>query len=160
HHPSDRWGQEDYYALAGFFTGIGRKNVAGVGESLFATKGSELRHPRTGKAVPARALGAPPANFADVADRRTVLAQWVTAADNPFFARAIANRLWSHYFGRGLVEPLDDMRATNPATNEALLNELAKHLREGKYDLKAFTRTLLNSRLYQLSTQPRASGAP
>ena len=71
--------------------------------------------------------------------------------DNPFFARAIANRLWSHYLGRGLVEPLDDMRATNPATNEPLLDELAKHMREVKYDLKAFTRTLLNSRLYQLA---------
>ena len=83
----------------------------------------------------------------NIPDRRTVLARWMTTADNPFFARAIANRLWSHYFGRGLVEPLDDMRATNPATNEPLLDELAKHLRDKKYDLKAFTRTLLNSLL-------------
>jgi hypothetical protein len=77
----------------------------------------------------------------------------MTAPTNPFFARAISNRLWAHYFGRGLVEPLDDLRDANPATNEPLLDALAKHLREVKYDLKKFTRTLLNSRLYQLSSR-------
>ena len=79
----------------------------------------------------------------------------MTAPDNPFFAAAIANRLWAHYFGRGLVEPLDDLRATNPATNEPLLLELAKHLREQKYDLKAFTRTLLH-----LARLPARAGDP
>ncbi len=151
HHPSDRWGQDDYYALAGFFTGIGRKTPPGGNEVLFAQKGTELPHPRTKKPVPARVLGAAPADFTGIPDRRIVLARWMTAPENPFFARAIANRLWSHYFGRGLVEPLDDMRATNPATNEPLLDELAKHVRDQNYDLKAFTRTLLNSRLYQLA---------
>jgi hypothetical protein len=157
HHPSDRWGQEDYFALAGFFTGLGRKTIAGT-ETIFAQKGTELNHPRTKKPVPAAALGAPPANFTGTTDRRAVLARWVTAPDNPFFARAIANRLWAHYFGRGLVEPLDDLRATNPASNEPLLEALAQHLREGKYDVKAFSRTLLNSRLYQLGGQPQGSG--
>jgi hypothetical protein len=150
HHPSDRWGQDDYYALAGFFTGIARKTAMGS-ETLFAQKGTELSHPRTKKPVPARALGAAPVKFTGNTDRRTVLARWMTAPENPFFARAIANRLWAHYFGRGLVEPLDDLRATNPATNEPLLDALAKHVLDVKYDLKAFTRTLLNSRLYQLS---------
>jgi len=159
HHPSERWGQDDYYALAGFFTGVGRKALPGGTEAVFAQKGTELNHPRTGKPVPARALGAPPPDFAAITDRRTVLARWMTAADNPFFARAIANRLWAHYFGRGLVEPLDDLRATNPATNEPLLDELAKHLRDSKYDLKAFTRTLLNSRLYQLGSRTKPSNA-
>ena len=158
HHPSDRWGQEDYFALAGFFTGIGRKSLPGGAVSLFAQRGTEMNHPRTGKPVPARALGAPVADFADASDRRIVLARWMTASDNPFFARAIANRLWSHYFGRGLVEALDDMRATNPSTNEPLLAALAKHLIDEKYDLKAFTRTLLKSRLYQLAGPP-AGGA-
>jgi len=106
-----------------------------------------------------RALGAAPADFAGTPDRRDVLARWMTAPDNPFFARALANRLWAHYFGRGLVEPLDDLRATNPATNEALLDALAKHLRELKFDVKAFTRTLLSSRLYQLSGQVQPSAA-
>ncbi len=154
HHPSDKWGQEDYYALAGFFTGIGHKAPPGAGELIFAKKGTELPHPRTKKPVPARALGAAPVDLTTMPDRRVVLARWMTTPDNPTFARAIANRLWSHYFGRGLVEPLDDLRATNPATNEPLLEELAKHLRDKKYDLKAFTRTLLNSRLYQLASSP------
>jgi hypothetical protein len=152
HHPSDKWGQEDYFALAGFFTGIGRKTPPGGSEVIFAQKGTELPHPRTKKPVPVRALGAAPVELAGIADRRVVLARWMTAPDNPTFSRAIANRLWSHYFGRGLVEPLDDLRATNPATNEPLLDALAKHLRDQKYDLKAFTRTLLNSRLYQLAS--------
>jgi hypothetical protein len=88
-----------------------------------------------------------------------VLADWMTAPDNPFFAAAISNRLWAHYFGRGLVEPIDDLRATNPATNEPLLSALADHMREVRFDLKAFTRTLLNSRLYQLSSQGDESNA-
>jgi len=159
HHPSERWGQDDYFALAGFFTGVGHKPLPGQTEAVFAQKGTEMTHPRTGKPVPARALGAPTADFTTTLDRRVVLARWMTAADNPFFARAIANRLWAHYFGRGLVEPLDDLRATNPATNEPLLDELARHLRDSKYDLKAFTRTLLNSRLYQLSERTRPNNA-
>lgn len=157
HHPSEKWAQEDYYALAGFFTGVGRKPTTGGNEAIFATAGSELKHPRTAKPVPARALGAPVADFSGITDRRTVLASWLIAPENPFFARSIANRLWSHYFGRGLVEPLDDLRATNPATNEPLLDELAKHLRDAKFDMKVFTRTVLNSRLYQLSGKPLPS---
>jgi hypothetical protein len=159
HHPSERWGQEDYFALAGFFTGVGRKTILGETEAIVTQKGIDLPHPRTGKPIPPRALGAVAADFNGTEDRRTVLARWMTAPDNPFFARAIANRLWAHYFGRGLVEPLDDLRATNPATNEPLLDELAKHLRDSKYDLKAFTRTLLNSQLYQRSSRPLPENA-
>jgi hypothetical protein len=159
HHPSERWGQDDYFALAGFFTSVTRKPLSGGSDAVFAQKGTDLNHPRTAKPVAARALGAAPADFTTTPDRRTVLASWLTAPDNPFFARAIANRLWAHYFGRGLVEPLDDLRATNPASNEPLLNELARHMRDGKYDLKAFTRTLLNSRLYQVSSRPLPSNA-
>jgi len=150
HHPSERWSQDDYYALAGLFTGVQRKLLPGGAEAIFARGGTDLNHPRTGKPVAARPLGAAPVDLAKVADRRRVLADWMTAADNPYFAAALANRLWAHYFGRGLVEPLDDLRATNPATNEALFTALAKHLRDVKYDVKAFTRTLLLSRAYQL----------
>jgi len=96
-------------------------------------------------------LGAAPADFSKVSDRRRALADWLTADQNPFFSKAIANRLWSHYFGRGLIEPIDDIRDTNPATNPPLMEALASHLRDVKYDVKAFTRTLLNSRVYQLS---------
>jgi hypothetical protein len=157
HHPSDRWGQDDYWALAGFFTGLTRKNLPNVNVSIVAHGGADLANPRTKKAVPARGLGAAPAEFAALRDRRTALANWLTAPENPFFATAIANRLWDHYFGRGLVEPLDDLRATNPASNEPLLNDLVKHMREVKFDLRAFTRTLLNSRVYQLSASTNPS---
>lgn len=153
HHPSERWSQDDYAALAGFFTGTAVKRLPDGGESIVARRGTDLKHPRTGQLVPARALGAPTADFSTTIDRRVVLANWMTGSDNAFFARAAANRLWAHYFGRGLVEPIDDQRATNPATNEPLLDALAKHLRDVRYDLKAFTRTLLRSRLYQLSSQ-------
>lgn len=153
HHPSDRWGQDDYYALAGFFTGVQRKSVPIGGEAVFSKGGEDLKHPRTDEPVPTRALGAPPADFTHDSDRRDVLAAWMTSAENPFLARALANRLWAHYFGRGLIEPIDDMRATNPATNEPLLDALAQHVHDVRFDLKAFTRTLLNSRAYQLSSE-------
>jgi hypothetical protein len=196
HHPSDRWGQEDYFALAGMFNGISRKRSPDGSEAIVPVVAKDMRHPRTNEFVQMRPLGVvakprvvpePPApppmvdakgkpikapppkplpkNFvpdsaiSDAIDPRVELADWMTAADNPYFAKTIANRLWAHYFGRGLVEPVDDLRLTNPATNEPLLNELAQHLRELKYDLKAFTRTLLNSRLYQLASTTNASNA-
>ena len=152
HHPSERWGQDDYAALAGFFTGVSVKKLPGGTEAIISRGGVNVKHPRTGELVAARALGAKDAEFTGITDRRQILADWMTQADNPFFAKAIANRLWAHYFGRGLVEPIDDLRATNPATNEPLLDALAAHLRAVKYDLKAFTRTLLASRTYQFST--------
>jgi hypothetical protein len=153
HHPSEKWSQTDYFALAGFFTGVSRKPLAAGGEAILSRGGTDLKHPRTGEVITASALGAAAADFTNVSDRRHTLAQWMTAPENPFFARSIVNRLWAHYFGRGLVEPIDDIRATNPATNEPLLEALSTHLREVNYDLKAFTRTLLRSRTYQLSSQ-------
>lgn len=150
HHPSERWSQDDYAGLAGFFTGVTVKRLPEGTESVVSRGGTDLPHPRTKTPVPARALGAETANFVGVSDRRQVLATWMTAPENPFFARAIANRIWANYFGRGLVDPIDDQRATNPATNEPLLDALASSLRESRYDLKALTRLLLNSRAYQL----------
>jgi len=154
HHPFEKWSQADYFGLAGFFTGLKRKSLPGGNQALMVTAGSDLKHARTGELVPARALGAAAADFNGIEDRRDVLADWMTSADNPFFAHAIVNRLWAHYLGRGLVEPIDDLRETNPAVNEPLLDALAGHLVELNYDLKAFTRTLLNSRVYQLSVVP------
>ena len=151
HHPSERWSQADYVALAGFFTGLTLKKLPNGEQAVVSFGGNDLPHPRSGELVPTRALGAAPADFTQVLDRRQVLADWLTVGQNPFFATAIANRLWAHYFGRGLIEPIDDIRETNPATNPALIEALANHLRDVKYDLKAFTRTLLNSRVYQLS---------
>jgi len=157
HHPFEKWSQTDYFALAGMFTGVGRKGGPRGGQKIFATAGSNLKHPRSGELVPAAGLGASAVEFAAGADRRQVLAEWMTGRDNPFLARMIVNRLWAHYFGRGLVEPIDDMRATNPATNPPLLDELARHLVQQKFDLKSLTRTMLNSKLYQLSHVPNAT---
>jgi len=151
HHPSERWSQADYVGLAGFFTGLTLKKLPNGEQALVSFGGNDLPHPRGGEAVATHALGAAAADFSHVSDRRRVMADWLTADQNPFFAKAIANRLWAHYFGRGLIEPIDDIRETNPATNPALLDALASHMRDVKYDLKAFTRTLLNSRVYQLS---------
>src|SRR6185369_4324465 len=136
HHPSDRWAQDDYFAMAGFFAGITRKKLADGGEAIVTGPAKEIKHPRTGATIPPRPLGGIAIEFGPYDDRRAALAAWMTADDNPFFARMIANRLWSHYFGRGLVEPIDDLRPTNPATNEPLLAALADHLREARYDLK------------------------
>lgn len=159
HHPSERWGQPDYFGLAGFFTGVGRKQLPTGAVSVVTEAGKDLENPRTKKPEPTRALGAAPAQFNEGQDRRDVFAGWMTEAGNPFFAKAIANRLWAHYFGRGLVEPLDDLRATNPASNEPLLEALAEHLKGARYDLKAFTRLLLNSRAYQLAGATEANRA-
>ncbi len=156
HHPSDRWGQDDYFALAGFFTGLTRKGVAGS-EAIVSSGGADLKHPRTGKPIPTRVLGGKDLTFPDRTDRRVALADWMTAPDNPYFARMIVNRLWSHSFGRGLIEPIDDLRLTNPAANEPLLAALAKHLVASKYDLKAVARTVLNSRVYQLAGATKAN---
>lgn len=156
HHPSEKWSQEDYLALAGFFTGVSRK-AGPRGESVVGESGEDLKHPRTGKAVPTRPLTGMAGSIQEHPDRRRAFARWMTQPENPFFARAIVNRLWAHYFGRGLVEPIDDFRVTNPATNEPLLEDLARHLRDGKYDLKAFTRTLLESRAYQLGPATKSN---
>ncbi|WP_254507972.1 DUF1549 and DUF1553 domain-containing protein [Anatilimnocola floriformis] len=195
HHPSDRWGQEDYFALAGMFSGVSRKRTPDGGEAVVPVVAKDLKHPRTNEFVQMRPLGVaakprvveeppappmpppgskakPPAkpkpvpkNFvpdsavSDAIDPRVELADWMIAPENPYFAATMANRLWAHYFGRGLVEPIDDLRLTNPASNEPLFHAIAKHLRDSKYDIKAFTRTLLNSRLYQLSSSTTASNA-
>ena len=157
HHPFERWGQADYYSFASFFTGVGRTGAPYGGQKIFPQAGEDLKHPRTDEVAVASGLGAEPADLSAVTERRVALADWMTSPDNPFFARMIANRLWAHYFGRGLVEPIDDMRATNPATNEPLLEALADHLIQQEFDIKAFTRTLLSSRVYQLSSQSNES---
>src|SRR5690606_8157888 len=152
HHPFGRWDQPDYFGLASFFTGIERKPGSAGSLKIVARGGEDMPHPRTGELVPARGLGAEPASFENLRDRRVAFANWATSPENPFFARAIVNRIWAHYFGRGLVEPVDDLRATNPASNEPLLNALTDHLLALRFDIKAFTRTLLESRTYQLSS--------
>ena len=159
HHPSERWGQDDYFAFAGFFTGLKQKQLPTGATSIIPAPGTDTTHPLTGETVATAALGAGPADFSGYRDRRAVLADWMTGEGNPFFAKMIVNRIWAHYFGRGLVAPIDDLRATNPASNEPLMAALEDHLREVDYDLQALTKTLLNSRLYQLSSDANPSNA-
>lgn len=152
HHPFERWDQQDYFAFAGAFTGIERKPDPRGGIRIVSRTPTPLKHPRTGLDVPPAPLGGTAFAIQPGSDIRRQLADWATAPENPWFARTLANRLWAHYFGRGLVEPIDDLRATNPASNEPLLQALAQHLIEVKYDIHAFTRTLLDSQAWQLSS--------
>lgn len=157
HHPFERWEQKDYVALAGFFTGVQRTAGPLGGMKIRELAGTDLKHPRTGELISAAGLGAAPAELAGPTDRRQAFALWMTGAGNAYFARTIVNRLWAHYLGRGLFEPVDDLRATNPASNEPLLDALTAHLIEVRYDLKAFTRTLLDSAVYQRSVETNES---
>lgn len=152
HHPFEKWSQEDFYGLAGFFNGMIRKPERG-GELVFHAGYRETRLPLSGQPVVPRPPDGPPAPDLR-GDPRGRLATWLTAPDNPWFARLVANRLWRHYLGRGLVEPEDDLRSTNPATNEPLLDYLAGQVVALGYDLKAVTRLILASRTYQLSAIP------
>lgn len=157
HHPSERWSQADYTALAGFFTGVKVKKLPNGTEAVVSFGGKLLPHPRTNEPVAVRPLGGDEIDVEGMTDRRRALADWMTQPDNEFFAKAIANRIWAHYFGHGLIEPVDDIRDTNPPSNEALMEALTKHMRDVRYDLKEFTRTLLSSQVYQLSSRSNDS---
>jgi hypothetical protein len=132
------------------------------GEVLLAAGNAVARHPRTGENVPAHLLGTaginPAARKAQTAgDIRLMLAEWLTAPANPWFARNLANRTWAHFLGHGLVEPVDDVRATNPPSNPELLDALAEHVIASKFDLRQLIRTITSSRVYQLSSRPNAT---
>jgi hypothetical protein len=152
HHPFDRWSQTDYYGMQAFFTPLAVK-ASGRGEAVLASGNPETKHPRTGAAITAHALGAEPAAVPE-GDRRGTLAAWLTSPDNPWFARNLANRVWAHFLGRGLVEPLDDVRDTNPPSNPELLDALARYLVDKKFDLRQLVRTITAAQVYQLSARP------
>lgn len=161
HHPFEKWSQDDYYGLAAFFSRMGTKNSQEFGifgrETVIYIKAvGEARHPRKPGVVvkPLPLDGDPRQSWDDEFDRRKKLADWLTAPDNRMFARNLANRFWGYTMGRGLVEPLDDMRATNPATNPELLDALAEDFVRAKFDTKHLLRTIFNSRAYQLSSTP------
>jgi hypothetical protein len=156
HHPFDHWSQTDYYGMQAFFTQVGLKNTA-ANEMVVVGPDQPTRHPRTGEVIQAHVLGAAMTATVPPGDRRLLLAAWLTAPENPWFARNLANRTWAHFLGRGLVEPVDDVRATNPPTNPELLDQLARHLVESHYDFKQFIRTITASRIYQLSSRPNAT---
>ncbi len=157
HHPFEKWSQQDYYGLAGFFHGIELKPLAKDRALVFHAGYREKPIPLTNQIVPARALDAEVSLRLSTGDPRLVLADWLTAPDNPWFARLAVNRLWKHFFGRGLVEAEDDLRSTNPPTNAPLLDFLAQRLVAAKFDLKAIMRLIMNSRAYQLANEPNAN---
>jgi hypothetical protein len=155
HHPFEKWSQDDYYGMAAFFARLGTKGSQEFGlfgreQVVYLKPAGEQTHPRKGGAVKPHPLDGPVMD--DALDRRVTLAEWMTAKDNPFFARNLVNRFWGYYMGRGLVEPLDDMRATNPASNPELLEALAKDFVKHRFDLKHLLRTIMNSRAYQLAS--------
>lgn len=152
-HPFERWTQDDYYGLAACFARVGRKKPAADSEKevVFVSATGEVHHLRTGKVMPPKAPGSPA--FSDADDRRGHLAQWLTSPDNPFFAPSVVNRIWYHLLGKGIVDPVDDFRDSNPPRNQELLDALAKDFVEHDYDFKHTVRLILNSRTYQLSAK-------
>lgn len=152
HHPYDRWGQKDYFGMQAFFTQLQYK-PSKVGEVLLASGNPVTKHPRTGESVNAYALGTVMPEQSPEGDRRLVLAEWMTATNNPWFARNVANRTWAHFMGRGIVEPVDDVRLTNPPTNPALLEALSHHFVEADFDFRQLVKTILMSATYQRSPE-------
>jgi hypothetical protein len=155
HHPFEKWSQDDYFGMAAFFTRLGTKNsqefgIFGRETVIYLRPSGEATHPRKRTVVRPHPLDGPEAD--EPLDRRVKLAEWLTSKNNTLFARNIANRFWGYLMGRGLVEPLDDLRATNPPTNPELLDALAADLVGHKFDLKHLLRTIMQSRGYQLSS--------
>jgi hypothetical protein len=165
HHPYEKWSQDDYWGLAAFFGKVGRKNLLKPGAfqgqpniTVFIYNNTQssgtVTNKRTGRAAIMKPLDGEPMEVSKDEDPRQKLVDWMVEAKNPFFARAVANRYWAHFFGRGIVDPLDDMRVTNPPSNPELLDALAKDLIDHKYSLKALIKTICKSRTYQLSAVP------
>lgn len=154
HHPFEKWSQDDYYRLAAFFNQVGRKPTATRGEDMiFHRRGMAVAtNPKTGVALSPAALGDDVGTISADRDPRLVLADWMGKPENPFFAKSLVNRYWKHFFQRGLIEPEDDVRDTNPPTNPELLQALEKHFIESGFDLHELVRTITKSNAYQLSS--------
>jgi len=158
HHPFERWSQDDYYSLAAFFSQVGRKPTAVRGEDLiFHERGTATaKNVKTGEQVLPTALGDSVGEIPPGEDPRLRLANWMSSPENPFFAKALVNRYWKHFFHRGLIEPEDDIRDTNPPTNPELLAALENYFIESGFDLKQLVRVITQSHAYQLRSQPNA----
>ena len=176
HHPFEKWGQDDFYSFAAYFARTGHQGqgvsppISGGEETIVTRDQGSVEHPLTGKSLEPRPLFELPVGRSLLAvtkpdgqewpsykkdtDPRFVLASWVTSPENPFFAQVIVNRVWADLMGRGIVEPIDDLRATNPPTNAALLEALSNDFREKKCDLKQLIRTICTSHVYGLSSIP------
>jgi len=154
-HPLEKWTNDQYYGMANLFSRVRAKGWGGDGRNgdgirtVFVATSGELIQPNRGKPQPPAPLDSDPISFDDTSDRREVLADWMTSPDNPYFARSITNRIWKNFFGRGLVEQVDDLRLSNPATNEQLLDATSNYLAEEKFHLPQLMRLILQSETYQ-----------
>src|SRR5712691_672508 len=162
HHPFEKYGQGDYYGFAAFFARIGNKGSEEFGlfggeQVVIVRNTGEVSHPKTGRVLKPTPLDGEPVDHP--LDRRIALADWLTSKENAQFARSIVNRYMAYLMGRGLVDPVDDMRSTNPPTNPPLMDALAKHFAGSGFNLKQLMRTIMTSRLYQLDSQPTATNA-
>ncbi|NBO91591.1 MAG: DUF1549 domain-containing protein [Planctomycetia bacterium] len=158
-HPFDRWTMDDYYGFAAFFTQIGRKGTDDPREIVvFNSKGGEISHPVTRRVMKPKFLGGVEPDLKGE-DRRQSMARWLASPENPYFATGLANRVWQHFFGVGIIDEIDDVRISNPASNPELLASLGKKFTEYKYDFKKLVRDICTSRTYQLSTQGNESAS-
>jgi len=163
-HPFERWSQDDYYGMAAWFARVRTKPEPTVGtkppnnpagaEVVFTARDGEVNQPRTGKQMKPRYIGTGDADVKPGEDRRAVLAVWLTSPENAFFGKSVANRVWFHLMGKGIVDPVDDFRDSNPSCNDELLDALAKDFAKNKFDMKRLVKTIMKSRTYQLSAQP------
>ena len=159
-HPFDRWTMDDYYGFASFFAQVKRKRAEDPRERIIFDAGGEVKHPVTNANVPPRFLGTEtPDELPKGKTRREILADWLASPDNPWFARNVANITWAHFMGVGITDPVDDVRVSNPPSNPALLDALARHLIDSNYDIRSIVRDICNSRTYQLSTRTNETNA-
>ena len=152
-HPFEKWTQNQYFQLTAFFGGVGIKDGMDSNEEIVFEKRDdfEIKHPKDGRVMPAKFLFGGEKLAPREAELRQSLAEWLTSRDNELFAKAMANRMWSYFFGRGIIEPVDDIRASNPPSNPLLLDALTKDFLDHNFDLRHLMRTIVNSRTYQLS---------
>jgi hypothetical protein len=157
-HPLEKWTQTQYYQMANLFARVGVKVGTSAGEQIvFAKASGDVLHPKLARPLPPTPLDGQSIALDSTDDRRIAFAAWLTSPKNEMFARTIVNRVWANFMGRGLVDPVDDLRATNPASNEELLAALSKDFVEHGYDVRRLIRTIMNSSAYQLSSEANAT---
>ncbi len=156
-HPLEKWTQIQYFQMANLFARVGVKNGTSGDNIVFAKVSGDVLYPKSARPLPPAPLDAASISLDSTEDRRIVFAKWLTSPDNAMFSRTVVNRVWANFMGRGLVDPMDDLRATNPASNEELLAALSKDFVDHGYDVQRLIRTIMNSSLYQLSSEANAT---
>ncbi|MEZ6046768.1 MAG: DUF1549 and DUF1553 domain-containing protein [Planctomycetaceae bacterium] len=160
HHPFEIWGQEDFYSFAAYFARVQHKGVglsppiSGSEEMVFNGTSGEVKHPLTNEVLAPKPLFGEAPEVTEEVSRREALATWMTSKENPFFSQTMANRVWADLMGRGMVEPVDDLRGTNPAVNQELLTALGKDFADQDFDIKKLIRRICTSYVYGLSSHP------